>query len=347
MVEILLYPVIYTVIIIASYLSVVALRRWSRRRGLFDVPNERSSHTAPTPRGGGAVIVLICLTAYTLYTFAVGGNFAWGYVAGAILIASVSWLDDLYTVSFGWRLTVHLVAAALVVVSNGYFGAIYTPLIQKTIVGEVGGAFLTFLWIVWMTNAYNFMDGIDGIAGLQTVAAGAGWMIAGHWLGLPLVSFYGGAIACAGLGFLIENWQPAKIFMGDVGSAFLGYTFAVMPLLANSEITTDIEIRRFLPVIALAFNWLFVFDTLFTVAGRAIRREKIWEAHRGHIYQRMVIAGCSHQTVTIIYGAFSGIIILQTIFWLSDREFWETILILSIGIQTVCLLVFLRIKRIN
>jgi len=233
----------------------------------------------------------------------------------------------------------------LVVASIGYFESVYIPLIEKTPVGKIGGAVLTFFWIVWLTNAYNFMDGIDGIAGLQSVAAGSGWMIAGYWLGLPQVSFYGGAVACAGLGFLIENWQPARIFMGDVGSAFLGYTFAVMPLLANFETPSNIEIRRFLPLIALAFNWLFIFDTIFTVGRRALRKEKIWEAHRGHIYQQMVIAGYSHQAVTIIYGAFSVIIILLTILWLIDRDFWETILALSIGVQTLGLLIFLRTIR--
>ena len=182
------------------------------------------------------------------------------------------------------------------------------------------GAVLTFLWIVWLTNAYNFMDGIDGIAGTQALTAGIGWFVIGGISDFPLTGFYGGIIAFSTLGFLVLNWQPAKIFMGDVGSAFLGFTFAVMPLLARREFnltTKNSSDCSNLWVLGIVLVWLFVFDTVFTFIRRAVKKEKVWEAHRSHLYQRLVIKGFSHQTVTIIYGLISALTIFATVFLLS------------------------------
>ena len=288
----------------ATYTGILLFIRWSLRRNLFDVPNERSSHTVPTPRGGGLIIVIVCLTAYTVSTIFLKGSFSWCYLLGAFLVAAVSWLDDLYKVSVIWRFFIHALSASLVIYGLGYFDAMHIPPVGSFSVGAFG-IILTFLWIVWLTNAYNFMDGIDGIAGIQSVTAGFGWYLAGNLLGLPNSGFYGGVIACASLGFLILNWQPAKIFMGDVGSAFLGYTFAVLPLLAKSELGTTSENDRILFPTALLLVWLFAFDTLWTFGRRVLNREKVWEAHRGHLYQKYVINGLSHGFVSGLYAIIS------------------------------------------
>lgn len=331
-----------------SYAGVELFRRWSLRRELFDHPNERSSHTAPTPRGGGAVIVVLSLLAYTIYTIFVTGTFAWAYVAGALMIAAVSWLDDLRSVSFVWRFAVHAAAALLIIFYVGYFADFYLPIVQKTSQSAFGGMILTFFWIVWLTNAYNFMDGIDGIAGMQCVTAGIGWLLVGEFLNLDAAGFYGGALAFAGFGFLIQNWQPAKIFMGDVGSAFLGYTFAVLPLLSYQETSATVEVRGVLPIIAVVLTWLFVFDTIFTVVKRIFRKEKIWEAHRGHLYQQLVVAGFSHRSVTVAYGALSILTIGVSIVVFSatlGKNWGEWILISVIGLQAVGLLLWAGIAR--
>jgi UDP-N-acetylmuramyl pentapeptide phosphotransferase/UDP-N-acetylglucosamine-1-phosphate transferase len=165
------------------------------------------------------------------------------------------------------------------------------------------------------------MDGIDGIAGIQALTAGFGWMLVGKFLGLETIGFYGGVIALSSLGFLILNWQPAKIFMGDVGSAFLGYSFAVMPLLENADSVGYIQSRRILPFIALIIVGLFVFDTVFTFVRRVFNKEKVWEAHRGHIYQRLVISGFSHQSVAILYGLISILTIAVTFLWVIKSGF--------------------------
>ena len=292
--------------------GVELFRRWSVRRKLLDIPNERSSHTAPTPRGGGLVIVFVCLIFYSIYCLSVTHSFLYGYVAGAILIALVSWLDDLYDVSFIWRIVVHSTAGVMVLLSSGGFAEVPFPNGMATTL--YGTKFLlTWLWIVWLTNAYNFMDGIDGIAGMQAVTAGIGWLIVGAMLGFNDIGFYGGIIAFSGLGFLIHNRQPAKIFMGDVGSAFLGYTFAVMPFL--TEFKNNVNYQYLLPV-AVVLVLLFVSDTVLTLIRRLVRGEKFWQAHRSHLYQQMVISGYSHNAVTALYSLGSVLIIAVLIFLL-------------------------------
>ncbi|MCY7377327.1 MAG: glycosyltransferase family 4 protein [Pyrinomonadaceae bacterium] len=310
---------IFFIVFCATYLGVVIFGRWVKRRRIFDVPNERSSHTTPTPHGGGLIIVVVCLAAYTFSTLFWTGDFRWSYLLGAFLIALISWLDDLYTISFIWRFLIHSSAAALVIFNLGYFDETYIPFFGNFNLGG-GGLLITFFWIVWLTNAYNFMDGIDGIAGMQAVTAGIGWLIFGTIFGFPASGFYGGVIACASLGFLMRNWQPAKIFMGDVGSAFLGYSFAVLPLLAKNEGGANSENQRILFPLAVLLIWLFVFDTLWTFGRRVLNGEKVWEAHRGHLYQKFVIRGFSHQFVSGLYGAISILNVLLAILFLENRN---------------------------
>jgi UDP-N-acetylmuramyl pentapeptide phosphotransferase/UDP-N-acetylglucosamine-1-phosphate transferase len=332
---------IYIFIALLSYVGVEIFRRWSLSRNLLDVPNQRSSHTVPTPRGAGLVIVLNSLLVFAIYTLWAGEDLHWGYIVGAILVAGISYLDDIYSVAFVWRFCIHAAAALLAIYSSGYFREFYILLFQETLGSEIFGVVLTFFWIVWLTNAYNFMDGIDGIAGIQALAAGFGWFVIGNLLGADSIGFYGGVVACSALGFLIHNWQPAKIFMGDVGSAFLGYTFAVLPLLAEREIAADSKARQLLPLAAIFLNWLFIFDTVYTFIRRLLRREKVWEAHRAHIYQKFVSAGYAHQTISIVYGGISLVTVLITIFWVINQKNFESSLIFFVILQSCGILIYL------
>jgi UDP-N-acetylmuramyl pentapeptide phosphotransferase/UDP-N-acetylglucosamine-1-phosphate transferase len=200
------------------------------------------------------------------------------------------------------------------------------------------GLIITFFWIIWLTNAYNFMDGIDGIAGTQGLTAGIGWLLTGIFFKLEITGFLGGVLALSNLGFLLHNWQPAKIFMGDVGSAFLGFTFAVIPLIALNEMQNG---QTHLAAAAIWLVWLFVFDTLYTFFRRLLRGEKFWLAHRSHLYQRLVITGYSHQFVTVLYGFLSVIILASVLFWLrtGNRSDGVPLLIVSAiggGIIILC-----------
>jgi UDP-N-acetylmuramyl pentapeptide phosphotransferase/UDP-N-acetylglucosamine-1-phosphate transferase len=143
------------------------------------------------------------------------------------------------------------------------------------------------------------MDGIDGIAGAQAAVAGSAWAAYGIWSGDVSAYTLGGIIAFGALGFLLHNWSPASVFMGDVGSAFLGYTLAALPLL---EQMNEPGKGPLLFAAAVSFVWLFIFDTAFTLVRRSLKKEKVWVAHRKHLYQRLVIAGWGHAAVSLLYA---------------------------------------------
>jgi len=276
-----------------SLVLVVAVRRLTIRLHLFDRPNDRSSHTVPTPRCGGAgiVVAVIAGTAVLVRVTSAPSHSLVKLLAAAVLIAAVSLIDDLRTLSAAVRFPVHLIASAIVVMTIGYW--------QDAAAGHllvhfgIAGALLTCLWIAGVTNVYNFMDGIDGIAGVQALTAGTAWAIIGLNAGALPAAIMGAVIAAASLGFLFHNWPPARIFMGDVGSAFLGFLFAATPLL--------VPLRDSLAR-AILVLWPFLFDSTFTLLRRLRRRENIFAAHRSHLYQRLIISGRSHRFVTTLYG---------------------------------------------
>jgi UDP-N-acetylmuramyl pentapeptide phosphotransferase/UDP-N-acetylglucosamine-1-phosphate transferase len=159
---------------------------------------------------------------------------------------------------------------------------------------------LTLLWIVGMTNAFNFMDGIDGIAGITAAAAGGGLAAAAGLLRVEPVALVSLAFAAASVGFLACNWPPARIFMGDVGSAFCGFMIAVLPLAGGPEAAASL-----VPIVAVTM-WPFIFDTAYTLCRRLARGENVFRAHRSHLYQRLVITGWSHRAVSTLYGGLSA-----------------------------------------
>jgi UDP-N-acetylmuramyl pentapeptide phosphotransferase/UDP-N-acetylglucosamine-1-phosphate transferase len=220
------------------------------------------------------------------------------YALGAILVSFVSWLDDLRSIPSWMRLLVHAAAASTAIAGIGYWKTLALPVVGSVEPGWFG-AVVSLVWIVGLTNAYNFMDGIDGIAGGQSVVAGLGWVLLAWQGGLPVLSGLCLLVAAASLGFLLHNWPPARIFMGDVGSAFLGYTLAVVPLMYSFLNAGDHAGRALL--IGVLLVWPFVFDTAFTFLRRLIRGENVFSAHRSHLYQRLVTTGWGHQNVTVLY----------------------------------------------
>ena len=281
--------------------GVAVLRRWAEQREILDMPNERSSHTNPTPHVGGLAIVVVTLSGWLVYNWTSADYWPiLPYVIGAFVIAAISWLDDLKSLPTTVRLSVHGVAAGLAILSFGYWHTASVPLFSRIGLGWIGLP-ITFMWIVGLTNAYNFMDGVDGIAGLQAVVVGFGWVLLGWYGRQPHLSAMGMLIAGASLGFLVHNWPPARVFMGDVGSAFLGYTFAVLPLMTAHVPDGDAR----LALVGVLLLLPFVFDAGFTFLRRALRRENVFSPHRSHLYQRLVIAGQSHRFVTLLYAVMA------------------------------------------
>jgi UDP-N-acetylmuramyl pentapeptide phosphotransferase/UDP-N-acetylglucosamine-1-phosphate transferase len=308
---------------VVTWLGVAAVRRVAERRRILDLPGARSLHTHPVPRGGGLAIVMVCLGALVVLHFVdvpPSPLFAGWVLLGGGLVAGVSWVDDLRSLPALARFSAHVAAAACVLVAVGTTQVVEMPLVGELHLAWLGPP-LVLLWVVGLTNAYNFMDGIDGIAGAQAVVAGVGWLLlAGS---NPVIAVIGLVLSASSLGFLLHNWPPAKIFMGDVGSAFIGYILAVMTIIARRSDTR-------LAFVGFLFVWPFVFDTVFTFLRRLRRGENVLAAHRSHLYQRLVIAGFSHQFVTLLYAALAALGVGLARIWLSTMHFAGPIVFASL-----------------
>jgi Fuc2NAc and GlcNAc transferase len=288
-------------------LSITTLvRRYALRHSLIDIPNARSSHFEPTPRGGGLAIVfawfLALISLILLQRLDRWVGFA--LLGGGGLIAATGWLDDRFGVSAGLRATIHVVAAVWAVWCLGGFQSldIGVGVVPLGMVGNV----LVVVAIAWLVNLYNFMDGIDGIAAVEAVSVAL--------IGGALLAFAGAggmalavlSLAAATGGFLVLNWPPARIFMGDVGSGLLGYAFAVIGLASERAGAVPL-------VVWLILLGVFIVDATATLFYRIINRERWYEAHRSHAYQRAVQAGYSHRTVTVAVLGLNAVLALVAV----------------------------------
>jgi UDP-N-acetylmuramyl pentapeptide phosphotransferase/UDP-N-acetylglucosamine-1-phosphate transferase len=271
-----------------------ALAAWARRRDLMDVPNERSSHVVATPRIGGVAVVLGTL-AGVLLLFVLGDALQRAtlvVLAGALFIAMLGLSDDLLQLPAVLRLIVQILVAALVVYAAG----------PSPLAGWEGDALVAYaamvIWLVAVTNAYNFMDGIDGIAGGQAIVAATAWLIVGMLSNEWDPATLGSLLAAASAAFLLHNWHPARVFMGDAGSGFFGFLFAALPMTVPAARPAAIGAAALL-------LWPFLFDTAFTLIRRARRGENVLVAHRSHLYQRLVQTGRSHRYVAALYAGLA------------------------------------------
>jgi len=270
---------------------------WTRSRGIVDAPNERSMHSRTTPRGGGLAIVAVVVAA-ALVVVALRPGAAWeigAVVLPALAVAAVSWLDDVREVSNRGRFAVHLTAAVATAVALGPVTRVDLGSVAALRFGLAGAA-LAFLWLAGLTNAFNFMDGLDGLAAATATIAACFLAIVAHRAGAGPVAALAWALAAGSAGFLLLNWPPARIFMGDVGSQFLGFAFAGIGILLARE-GGIADGAGILVVPVLLAN--FLFDTGFTAFQRWRRGARLWEAHREHLYQRLNRAGHGHRTVTL------------------------------------------------
>ena len=272
--------------------------KWALRSGLLDIPNFRSSHQVVTARGGGLAIVASLVVVLAVLTIAgqLDRDVFLAVGMGGSAVATIGYLDDRHQVSPFVRLIVHVMAAVWALWCLG--GLPPLRLGQHTY--EIGwaGDLLGIAGIVWTLNLFNFMDGIDGIAASEAgfVCLAAALLIA--WSGS---SSFGIAIAVAAcgaatLGFLVWNWPAAKIFMGDVGSGYLGYTIAVLAVTASRDDPTAV-------VVWLVLGGLFFVDATVTLLFRLGRAESLHQAHRTHAYQLLARRWGSHRRVLLVATA--------------------------------------------
>jgi Fuc2NAc and GlcNAc transferase len=271
------------------------LMDYAVRISMLDTPNARSSHTVATPRGGGVAIVVVVMLALVILGAAgtVDGVVCIAIGGSGAMVALIGFVDDLGHIPAKWRLLGHFFSAAwcLVWLSAGHpLGQLFAP--APSWLGYIVLVFTA----VWLLNLYNFMDGIDGIAGTEAVIAGMAGGVMLWRLGEPGMAVVAFAIAGASLGFLVWNFPPARIFMGDSGSGFLGFVFAAVAFWTASAGAQVFAAW-------LIFLGTFVVDAGVTLCRRLMRRERVWEAHRSHAYQRLSRHLGAHRPVTLAYSA--------------------------------------------
>ena len=284
---------VFILITVLSYIGVSFIRRLVLRHQIIDHPKERSSHSLPMPRGGGLAIVVLVLGTSLWFANATNLNRSLTYIVLGAILAWVGWRDDIYSLSPKFRFLVQGLIAIISILVMGYFRVVRIPMIGDVDLGIIG-IVITVLWIIGMINAYNFMDGIDGMAGGVALSAGLCWIVLSSNVHNPFVFWVALSIAASSLGYLGHNWPPAKIFMGDVASTFLGYSFAVLPLLSADQSGDALTIGTLL-------MWTAIIDPGATFIGRLLRRENIFSRHRSHLFQRLVIGGYRQGTISLLY----------------------------------------------
>ncbi len=296
------YALLLVVFAMAASLTWL-FRLYALKRSLIDVPNSRSSHTIPTPRGGGVAVVLTFL--FMLPILGLIGSIEWPMIwalSGAgVGIALIGFLDDLGHIPARWRLSAHFICATWGLL---WIGGL-PPLIWFGSSISLGwfGHVCAALYLVWLLNLYNFMDGIDGIASIEAITVCLSgvflYFIVGQFnSGIPLLF-----LAASVFGFLVWNFPPAKIFMGDAGSGFLGLTLGIFSLQAAHA------------NVNLLWAWLillgvFIVDATCTLIRRLLIGEKIYEAHRSHAYQHASRKYRAHKPVSLAVGAINMIWLL-------------------------------------
>jgi UDP-GlcNAc:undecaprenyl-phosphate GlcNAc-1-phosphate transferase len=279
-----------------SFLLTGAMLRFSLKRRLLDVPNDRSSHSIPKPRLGGVAITLAFFV--TCGTLFIAGNSPLappaalrGMLMGGAVIALVGLWDDLRGMDARVKLLAQFGAAAIPIASGIVLDTFKLPLIGSLALGPLAVPF-TLLWIVALINFYNFIDGIDGLAaGIGMIVSAFLALIAGM-TGATGIRSFSIVIAGASFGFLRYNFPPARIFMGDMGSTFLGYLFAVLSVVGAKQ-----GIPAFITVLLLSG---VIGDAVLTLVRRALGKEKLFSPHRTHYYQRLTSLGLSHKQVTLL-----------------------------------------------
>ncbi len=264
----------FLVSLVGTKLLIVAFRD---RRMMLDVPNLRSNHKAPVPKGGGLAVIFALIIPMMV------ANVDLAIVLSVLMLAAVSLLDDLITVPPLVRLLVQFIAVTipLSILPIDIFGEVVPPLAEKIIIGA--------LWI-WCINLFNFMDGVDGLSAVEMISIGLGItfiMVFAEKFPSELAQ-YGMVLAAAGCGFWWWNKHPAKIFLGDVGSVPIGFIIGYLLLL--TALSGYAAAAIILPAYYLA-------DATITLIKRLCRREKIWQAHSSHYYQQAVRRGWKHNVV--------------------------------------------------
>ncbi len=318
--QVLILHLIFTFILFL--VSLFLTRFMLRRFRIMDTPNGRSSHESPMPTSGGiAIVAAFFIGLIAIFLFSESIHVAtWrflGFVAASLLLAVVSLYDDIKSKPFIIKLSAQFIAALIVLIFGVIIDQISLPVIGLVHIGWLAYP-VTFIWIIGLTNAFNFMDGLDGLAGGVAVIVATFFCIITYLMGSDFVYIICYTLVAGSLGFLVYNRPPARIFMGDVGSTFLGFTFAVISIMAMRY---DMSHTSFFVMPLLLFN--FIYDTLFTFMRRLFKGERVIDAHQTHLYQLFQQLGYSHWTVSAfhyIVAILQGLAALWMVHATSDKR---------------------------
>jgi len=293
---------LYLILFIVSFSLTYTIKNYAIKKSLVAEVNERSSHTTPTPHGGGIAIAVTWFVglSYLFYTNDMDSSLYYALMVGVIL-AVVSYLDDLYELSPKVRLITQSSVAVGGIVALGGLSSLDFGFFS--IENQVITNLIAFVAVIWFINLYNFLDGIDGYAGSEAV-----------FLGLAGFVLFGGAhflvLVVSVLGFLIWNWHKARIFMGDVGSTLLGYTVAIFTIYYANQDAANLWIW-------LILFGLFWFDATLTLFRRYKNGEKLSEAHRKHAYQRLNQSGWAHDRV-VLFSMGVNVVLFALVYFISN-----------------------------
>ncbi len=278
---------------------------------VLDKPNQRSMHTQLTPRTGGLAILAGVLIAWILATV------SWYWILFPLSLMLVSFVDDIGHLSVKWRLLMQLTVSAA-------FVLLMLPQVNWWLLATAS------LLITWMTNLYNFMDGSDGLAGGMGLFGFLAYAIAAYLVGNEQLSTMCACISCACAAFLLFNFHPAKIFMGDSGSIPLGFLAGSIGLLGWQQAVWPF----WFPILVFS---PFIVDATTTLVKRVLRREKIWQAHKSHYYQRLVQMEWGHRKTALAEYALMFCTALSAVL-LKDQTVHTVVLGLLIWTLVYCIL---------
>ncbi len=299
-------PNLYLHILFGMFLTIVAsmITLIMLKVRILDHPNDRSSHDRAVPKCGGISIVLTFFIGMVFIDYftehdLIKQRYMIAFVFSSILIAVISFIDDVKEKSALFKLLTQITAVIIVLYGGIVLDRLTVPWAYNVELGWLG-YLISFLWILGLTNTYNFMDGIDGLVGSTALIAGMYFMAINYYEGSSFVYITGYTILAGAFGFLIFNRPPARIFMGDVGSAFLGFVFAALAIIAARY---DASRTSFLVMPLLLFH--FIYDTFFTMIRRLLKRQSVFKPHRTHLYQLAVRCGYTHLEVTLMLSCIA------------------------------------------
>lgn len=312
--------------------------RYAWRHQLLDSPNARSSHTQLTPHGGGLIFLMLWIlsTIALFFSHTLTVQQLSIFLPGTLLVASIGFFDDHYNLAARWRALAYLSAAMMSIIALGGFAKL---ILNENIILTLGafGTVFTVLAVLWSINLFNFMDGLDGIAASEAIfILSVGGFFIEKTGGYEIALLAWSLSACIA-GFWIWNKPPAKIFMGDVGSATLGFIVMLLALWGEKQYGVP-------ALLWFILYGVFLVDATLTLLRRLLAGEPIYQAHRLHAYQRLNQAGFSHKKVLMMISCVNLLLALLAIFSFYHRAY---LLISALIALVILLLLYGWVERVN